>query len=197
MINTLVYLTSNCYTVALQLEWVAISNSQQRICLQCRRPRLIPGLGRSPGEGNGNPLQCSCLENPTDGGSWWAAIYGVTRSQTRLKRLSSSSSNFKMHIYRMYVLHLKNSMCWLCQGYWCHYSFPPRSFKIWHSDSNAREASTEALEARFLLPFERCLDWAEPVCQETGGCHHSCCVRLCPEPSLCRPLALILDSGDP
>ena len=45
------------------------------------------------GEGNGNPLQCSCLENPRDGGAWWAAVYGVAQSRTRLKRLSSSSSN--------------------------------------------------------------------------------------------------------
>ena len=44
------------------------------------------------GEGNGNPLQCSCLENPRDGGSWWAAVYGVTQSRTWLKWLSSSSS---------------------------------------------------------------------------------------------------------
>ena len=43
------------------------------------------------GEGNGNPLQCSCLENPRDGGAWWAALYGVTQSRTRLKQLSSSS----------------------------------------------------------------------------------------------------------
>ena len=43
------------------------------------------------GEGNGTPLQCSCLENPRDGGAWWAAVYGVAQSQTRLKRLSSSS----------------------------------------------------------------------------------------------------------
>ena len=43
------------------------------------------------GEGNGNPLQCSCLENPRDGGAWWAAVYGVAQSQTQLKRLSSSS----------------------------------------------------------------------------------------------------------
>ena len=43
------------------------------------------------GEGNGNPLQCSCLENPRDGGAWWAAVCGVTQSWTRLKRLSSSS----------------------------------------------------------------------------------------------------------
>ena len=42
------------------------------------------------GEGNGNPLQCSCLENPRDGGAWWAAIYGVTQSRTGLKQLSSS-----------------------------------------------------------------------------------------------------------
>ena len=45
------------------------------------------------GEGNGNPLQCSCLENPRDGGAWWAAVYGVAQSQSRLKRLSSSSSS--------------------------------------------------------------------------------------------------------
>ena len=43
------------------------------------------------GEGNGDPLQCSCLENPRDGGAWWAAVYGVAQSRTRLKRLSSSS----------------------------------------------------------------------------------------------------------
>ena len=45
------------------------------------------------GEGNGNPLQCSCLENPRDGGAWWTAVYGVAQSRTRLKRLSSSSSS--------------------------------------------------------------------------------------------------------
>ena len=43
------------------------------------------------GEGNGNPFQTHCLENPRDGGAWWAAIYGVAQSRTRLKRLSSSS----------------------------------------------------------------------------------------------------------
>ena len=42
----------------------------------------FPGLGRSPGGGNGNPLQCSCLENPRDGGAWWAAVYGVAQSWT-------------------------------------------------------------------------------------------------------------------
>ena len=49
------------------------------------------------GEGNGKPLQCSCLENPRDGGAWWAAVCGVTQSWTRLKRLSSSSSNVSFY----------------------------------------------------------------------------------------------------
>ena len=57
-------------------------------------PGSIPGSGRSPGEENGNPLQYSCLENPRDGGAWWASVYGVSQSRTRLKRLSSSSSRY-------------------------------------------------------------------------------------------------------
>ena len=48
------------------------------------------------GEGNGNPLQCSYLENPRDGGAWWAAISAGAQSQTRLKQLNSSSSSVKM-----------------------------------------------------------------------------------------------------
>ena len=50
-------------------------------------------------EGNGNPLQCSCLENPRDGGAWWAAVYRVAQSQTWLKRLSSSSGNINVEKY--------------------------------------------------------------------------------------------------
>ena len=46
---------------------------------------LIPGSGRSPGGGHGNPLQYSCLEDPRDGRAWWAAIYGVAQSRTQLK----------------------------------------------------------------------------------------------------------------
>ena len=53
----------------------------------------ISWSGRSPGEGNGNPLQYSCLENPRDGGACWAAIYGAAQSRTRLKWLSSSSTH--------------------------------------------------------------------------------------------------------
>ena len=56
---------------------------------------LIPGLGRSPGEGNGNPLQYSCLENPMDGGAWWATVHGVAKSQTRLSDFTYSLCNNK------------------------------------------------------------------------------------------------------
>ena len=60
---------------------------------QAGSERLKIRRHRDLGEGHGNPLQCSCLENPRDGGAWWAAIYGVAQSQARLKRLSSSSSS--------------------------------------------------------------------------------------------------------
>ena len=50
-------------------------------------------------EGNGNPLQCSCLENPRDGGAWWAADSGVAQSRTRLKQFSSSSSTWEAHAF--------------------------------------------------------------------------------------------------
>ena len=56
------------------------------------------------GEGNGNPFQCSCLENPRDGGAWWAAVYGVAQSRTQLKRLSSSSSQHLTDIFHFYSL---------------------------------------------------------------------------------------------
>ena len=49
----------------------------------------VPGLGRSLGGGHGNPLQCSCIENPKDRGAWRATVHEVTKSQTRLKQLST------------------------------------------------------------------------------------------------------------
>ena len=61
---------------------------------------LIPGSGRSPERGNGNPLQCSCLENPRDRGAWWATVHGVATRWTQLKRLS-------MHAY----IYIQRSIC--------------------------------------------------------------------------------------
>ena len=60
------------------------------------------------GKGNGNSLQCSCLENPRDEGAWWAAVYGVTQSQTRLKWLSSSSSIYYLGILFLDIFIISN-----------------------------------------------------------------------------------------
>ena len=67
--------------------------SDGRVCLQWRRPSLIPGLGRSPGEGNGNPFQYSCLENPLDAGACQATVRRVARSRTRLNDFALMFSN--------------------------------------------------------------------------------------------------------
>ena len=67
------------------------------------------------GEGNGSPLQCSCLENPRDGGAWWAAVYGVAQSRTRLKRLSSSSSRCGNDGFRMMEICRSDHA-----AHWCH-----------------------------------------------------------------------------
>ena len=56
-------------------------------------PGLIPGSGRSPGEGTGNPFQYSCLENPMEGGAWEATVHGVAKSQTRLSDFTSLQGN--------------------------------------------------------------------------------------------------------
>ena len=67
---------------------------------------LMTSHVRCIGEGNGNPLQCSCLENPRDGGAWWAAVYGVAQSRTRLKRLSISTSSSHVRGMVLSILYL-------------------------------------------------------------------------------------------
>ena len=83
------------------------------------------------GEGDGIPLQYSCLENPTDGGAWWAAIYGVTQSRTRLKWLSSSSREVLV-TQKLFCRATENSMVRKTQNYiWSHSPrVVTRSFKM-------------------------------------------------------------------
>ena len=78
-------------TLAWKIPWMEEPGELQSMGLLRVRHDWATSLSRI-GEGNGNPLQCSCLENPRVGGAWWAAVYGVAQSQTRLKWLSSSSS---------------------------------------------------------------------------------------------------------
>ena len=77
-------------------------------------------LELSIGEGNGNPLQCSCLENPRDGGAWWAAVYGVAQSRTRLRQLSSSSSREPQNIL------LENTKRVGVEGFWACVKLQPQ-----------------------------------------------------------------------
>ena len=60
---------------------------------------LIPGSGRSPGEGNGNLLQYSCLGNPMDGGTWWATVHGIAKSQTQLRQQQQQASESLLFFY--------------------------------------------------------------------------------------------------
>ena len=99
------------------------------------------------GEGNGSPLQCSCLEDPRDRGAWWAAVYGVTQSQTRLKRLSSSSSSRSHSHFPI--------------NYWpkvWRFCYPARTCHLTHIEANTMAWAFE--KERFITR------WRE---KETGG----------------------------
>ena len=102
---SLSFIISRSLLKLMSIKFVMPSNH----LIQCRHLLLLPSVfpsirvfsnesvlhqvARVFGEGNGNPLQCSCLENPRDGGAWWAAVSGVAQSRTRLKWLSSSSQS--------------------------------------------------------------------------------------------------------
>ena len=125
--EVLLYSTGNCIQYPV-IKWKGREYKKECVIYIHPTPVLLPGkshgqrslVGCSPwgreesdtterlhfhfflsciGDGNGNPLQCSCLENPRDGGTWWAAVYGVSQNRTRLKRLSSSSSSMYIYIY--------------------------------------------------------------------------------------------------
>ena len=79
-------------TLAWKIPWMEEPGRLQAMGLLRVGHNWVTSLSRI-GEGSGNPLQCSCLEKPRDRGAWWAAVYGVAQSRTRLKRLSSSSKH--------------------------------------------------------------------------------------------------------
>ena len=88
--SLLVAMATHCSTLAWKIPWMEEPGRLQSMGSLRVEHDWVTSLS-CIGGGNGNPLQCSCLENPRDDGAWWAAIYGVTQSRTRLKRLSSSS----------------------------------------------------------------------------------------------------------
>ena len=93
-------MTTYSSTLAWKIPWTEEPGRLQSIGSRNVRHNWATSLSLSCiGEGNGNPLQCSCLENPRDGGAWWAAIYRVTQSRTQLKRLCSSSTFSVVYSY--------------------------------------------------------------------------------------------------
>ena len=97
----------------------------------------IPGLGRSPGGGHGNPLQYSCLENSMDRGSWRAIVHGVTKSLTGLKRPSSSSSRLQFSPVAQSCPTLSNPMDCSMPGFPVHHQLPElaQTHVHWVSDA--------------------------------------------------------------
>ena len=81
----------------------------------------IPGLGRSPGEGNGNPLQFSCLENPMDGEAWWATVHGVAKSRTRLSDFTFTFTfTFTfLQANRQYTFYILQVTVYTCSFFCC------------------------------------------------------------------------------
>ena len=120
------YLSVLFYHINLTQQCLTLGGSEVKTSAwNAGDPGSIPGSGRSPGEGNGNPLQYSCLENPMEGGAWWATVHGVAKSRTRLSDLTSlhfilcltvclGFSFFSPCLFFLFCLHFKyKDFCYL------------------------------------------------------------------------------------
>ena len=128
------------------------------------------------GEGNGNPLQCSCLDNPRDGGAWWTAVYGVAQSRTRLKRLSSSSSSSCVRGF------LKDDMSLRVEHFFHKYSLAPQYIDlVW---SKAEESPMVELERGNLphsfIKTDRALGGNSPCNIWPSGLHIALTIMCAP-----------------
>ena len=111
-------------TLAWKIPWMEEPGRLQSMGLQRVGHDWVTSLSRI-GEGKGNPLQCSCLENPRDRGAWWVAIYRVAQSWTRLKWLSSSSSSMylKKKSFKINLCAHLGTICTISLA--CHLHEPP------------------------------------------------------------------------
>ena len=110
------------------------------------------------GEGNGNPLQCSCLENSRDRGAWWASVYGVAQSRTRLKWFSSSSSNWATEEWTINARNNRNAV----QICYCNWKNPvSKGYRIFHlydsleKKCRNRDQSSDCQELRLGIWTQR------------------------------------------
>ena len=112
----------------------------------------------SIGEGNGNPLQCSCLENPRDGGAWWAAVYGVTQSRTQLKWLSSSSSPIRSQTSVGYFVLQHSPFAWETHGF-----LQPLALYSQSASASPINDTEEVQLTSLQLPFSHNLGPCQPA----------------------------------
>ena len=97
-IQTQLLMSDFCLPIRVPWGFPDGSDSKESACNE-RDPGLIPGSGRSPGKGNGNPLQYSCLENPMNRGAWWTTVHGVAKSRTRLSNWVRTHTHTHIHIH--------------------------------------------------------------------------------------------------
>ena len=121
-----------------------------------RGSTLNPGLGRSPGEGHGNPLQYSCLENPMDRGAWRAIVHGVTKSRTPLKWLSSIRKLF-------YIPHQRSLTPWWCLNMFLHLESSTPSPKLHSFQLCHRLFISNSPAAAAAKSLQSCLTLWDPI----------------------------------
>jgi len=128
-------------------------------------PGSIPGLGRSPGEGNGNPLQYSCLENPMDEGAWWATVHGVTKSWTRLSHFTS------LHYRVLECKSRKSRNTWSNRQIW------PWTIEWSRAEANRVLPRERTGHSKYPLPTtqEKTLPWTSPDGQYQNQSDHILC----------------------
>ena len=119
------------------------------------------------GEGNGNPLQCSCLENPMDGGSWWAAVYGVARSWTRL---SDFTFTFHFHAVEKEMATHSSVLAWRIPGTWEPGGLPSMgSHRVGHDWSGLAAAAAHlGFLEKEMVTHSSILAWRIPWTEEPG-----------------------------
>ena len=127
---------------------------------QCRRRGLIPGLGRSPGGGNGNPLQHSSLKNPMDRGAWWATVHEVARSQTQLSNWPHTHTHTckfldnKSHLSSCYTMNIILLIAGIFKIYMIHSPWPKRASKL--SESQDKHLCIHTHTHRHTHAYMKC-----------------------------------------
>ena len=140
-------------TLAWKIPWTKEPGRLQSMRLQRVGHDWVTSLS-CIGKGNGNPLQCPCLENPRDGGAWWAAVYGVAQSRTRLKWPSSSSSE---HLMNGSSLHLRLGHYQCTSAYTCDMVNINKTVLLYVIDSHWRLIGR--IQSIYLLKWLQCVNW--------------------------------------